>query len=77
MTTRRRFHPLTLSAGVFFLLMGVVFLLEAFEVWTAQVSDLQVLGPALLVAVGLLVILGATVDSRRPRSLEDAEDAEG
>lgn len=73
MTTRRRLHPLTLSAGVFFLLMGVAFVLEALDVWTAQVSDLRVLGPALLVVIGVLVILSATVDSRRPRVSDDAE----
>lgn len=44
-----------LVAGVLFIVAGVAFLLERLEVWDIE---LRTLGPALLIAVGLAVLLG-------------------
>lgn len=43
-----------LVAGLFFMVAGVAFLLERLEVWDIE---LRTLGPALLIAVGLAVVL--------------------
>lgn len=45
-----------LVAGVFFLVAGVAFLLERLDVWELEI---RTLAPALLIALGLVVLLGA------------------
>jgi hypothetical protein len=54
-----RLHKGTLFAGVIYLGIGIVFLLEALEVWTLQISDLTVVGPVALVVLGLAVVIGS------------------
>ena len=54
-----RLHKGTLFAGVIYLGIGIVFLLEALEVWTLQISDLTVVGPVALVILGLAVVVGS------------------
>jgi len=44
---------------VIYLGIGIVFLLEALEVWTLQISDLTVVGPMALVVLGLAVVIGS------------------
>jgi hypothetical protein len=52
-----------LVTGVFFVLAGVVFLLDGLEVWDVS---LRVLGPFLLISVGVAVLLGGR--TRQPPS---------
>ncbi|HSJ49899.1 MAG TPA: DUF5668 domain-containing protein [Actinomycetota bacterium] len=49
-----------IAAGVAFVVAGVVFLLEGLGVWDL---DIAVLGPALLIGIGIVVLLGG-----RPRA---------
>lgn len=44
-----------LVTGVFFVVAGIVFLLEALDVWDLS---LRVLGPVLLITLGVAVVLG-------------------
>lgn len=54
-----RAHPGTLFAGIVFLTVGVVFVLEALGVWDLTLGDLRYLGPLALVVAGVAVIVGA------------------
>jgi hypothetical protein len=54
-----RLHTGTLFAGVIYLGIGVVFLLEALEVWTLQIGDLRYMAPVALVVIGLAVVIGS------------------
>jgi uncharacterized membrane protein HdeD (DUF308 family) len=59
-----RFDRLSLVAGVLFVLAGVVFLLDALEVWRLRVDYLV---PLALIVVGLGVLASAwPLRSRRP-----------
>jgi uncharacterized membrane protein HdeD (DUF308 family) len=59
-----RFDRLSLVAGVLFVLAGVVFLLDALEVWRLRVDYLV---PLTLIVVGLGVLASAwPLRSRRP-----------
>jgi hypothetical protein len=60
-------HRGTLFAGLIYLIVGVALVLEALEVWTLHIGDLQYLGPLALVAVGLAVLVGS-VGRKRPTS---------
>jgi hypothetical protein len=44
-----------LATGVFFVVAGIVFLLEALDIWDLSV---RVLGPVLLITLGVAVVLG-------------------
>ena len=52
-----------LVTGVFFVVAGIVFLLEALDVWDLS---LRVLGPVLLITLGVAVVLGGR--NRQPPS---------
>jgi len=52
-----------LVAGVFFVAAGIVFLLEGLAVWDLS---LRVLGPVLLITLGVAIVLGGR--SRQPPS---------
>lgn len=52
----RRTHRGSLVAGVFFIVMGVVFLLDELDVIDV---DPTVLWPAILIGVGIALIAGA------------------
>jgi hypothetical protein len=44
-----------LVAGVFFIVAGVAFLLERLDVWELEI---RTIAPALLIALGFVVLLG-------------------
>ena len=52
-----------LATGVFFVVAGIVFLLEALDVWDLS---LRVFGPVLLITLGVAVVLGG--HNRQPPS---------
>ncbi len=54
-----RAHLPTFWAGVVLTLFGVAFLLEAAGVWSFTLSQLRVVGPLVLIAVGVGVLLGS------------------
>lgn len=54
-----KFHPATFFAGLIFLVVSVVFTLEALGVWTVRLADLRLIGPLALVLIGLGVIGGS------------------
>ena len=63
-TSVRRVDRLSLVVGVLFVLAGVVFLLDALEVWELRVDYLVPLG---LIVVGLVVLAsGWPLRTRRP-----------
>ena len=47
-----------LVAGVFFIAAGVVFLLERLGIWDVS---LRVLGPVLLITLGVAIVLGLSL----------------
>lgn len=50
------------AAGIAFVVAGVAFLLEALDVWDLE---LEMLGPALLIGLGVVVLAGARRDRGR------------
>jgi LiaI-LiaF-like transmembrane region len=52
-----------LVAGVFFIAAGVVFLLERLGVWDVS---LRVLGPVLLITLGVAIVLGGRAHPPAP-----------
>jgi hypothetical protein len=46
-------HPGTFTAGLVFVVIGVIYLLEAFEVWTV---DFTRIWPLILIAIGAVII---------------------
>jgi hypothetical protein len=59
-----RMHVGTLLAGIVFLAVGLLFVAEALEWWTLQVSDLRYVGPLALVVAGVAVV-ASSITSRR------------
>ena len=60
----RRVDRLSLAVGILFVLVGVVFLLDALEVWKLRVDYLVPLG---LILLGLVVLASAwPLRARRP-----------
>jgi hypothetical protein len=53
---RERLDPSGVIAGLIFIALGVVFLLDRLEVWDLR---FEVIWPAVLVGVGGLIVLGA------------------
>lgn len=47
-----------LIAGAVFTMLGVLFLLEAGDVWTFALSDLRYLAPLGLIVIGAAVLIG-------------------
>jgi Domain of unknown function (DUF5668) len=63
-TSGRRLDRLSLVVGVLFVLAGVVFLLDALDVWQLRVDYLVPLG---LIVLGLVVLASAwPLRARRP-----------
>ena len=56
-------HPGTFTAGLIFAMIGIVYLLEAFEVWHVNVTRTW---PLALIAIGLVIILNARHDEAPP-----------
>lgn len=55
----RTFHPGTFLAGLFFFVVGLLFILETLEVWTFTLTMAGYAVPAALIAVGAIVILSS------------------
>jgi hypothetical protein len=64
-TSPRRVDRLSLAVGVLFVVAGVVFLLDALEVWKLRADYLVPLG---LVVLGLIVLASGWPLRDRPRS---------
>jgi hypothetical protein len=60
-----RIHRGTLFAGVVYLAIGIVFILEALEVWALQIGDLRFVGPLALVVLGVAVVIGSMRGAQR------------
>jgi hypothetical protein len=60
-----RIHRGTLFAGVVYLAIGIVFILEALEVWVLQIGDLRFVGPLALVVLGVAVVIGSMRGAQR------------
>ena len=54
-----RLHRGTLFAGMVYLMVAIVFMLEALDVWTLKIGDLRYVGPIALVLIGLAVGIGS------------------
>jgi len=54
-----RLHRGTLFAGAVYLIVAIVFMLEALDVWTLRIGDLRYIGPIALVLIGLAVAIGS------------------
>ena len=54
-----RLHRGTLFAGVLYLMIAIVFMLEALDVWALRIGDLRYIGPIALVLIGLAVGIGS------------------
>jgi hypothetical protein len=57
-------HPGTMVAGMVFVVIGIAYLLEAFDVWEVEFR----IWPVFLIAVGAVILLGG-----RRRAPEDEE----
>ncbi len=57
-----RMHVPTFVWGVVLTLFGIVFTLEALDVWEFSLGDLRYAGPLVLVAIGVILLFTA----RRP-----------
>ena len=53
-----RRHPGTFVAGILFMLLGVVYLLEGFNVWTVNSARIW---PLVIIATGVIVVAGAVM----------------
>ncbi len=51
-----REHPGTFVAGVLFLVIGFVYLLDGFDVWSVDPGRIW---PLVIIAVGVSIVLGA------------------
>lgn len=66
-----------MMAGLFFVVVGVAFVLEASDVWTFQLSNLRLLAPLGLLMVGIgLLISASTKNSVRPQDVPAGPDSE-
>lgn len=61
----RRPDPAGISAGVLFVIVGVVFLLEELDVWEVRAATIL---PLLLIALGLSVLVGWATGNRTESS---------
>ncbi len=61
-----RIHVPTFVWGLVLTGFGIVFTLEALDVWEFSIGDLRYAGPLVLVAIGLILVLTA----RRPTRID-------
>ena len=59
-----RIHVPTFVWGAVLTAFGIVFTLEALEVWEFSLGDLRYAGPLVLVAIGVLLLFTARRPSR-------------
>jgi hypothetical protein len=50
-------HPATFVSGIVFMLIGLAYLLHAFDVWNVSVWRLW---PVFVIAVGVVILIGGT-----------------
>lgn len=50
-------HPATFVSGIVFMLVGLAYLLHAFDVWNVNVWRLW---PVFVIAVGVVILIGGT-----------------
>lgn len=50
-------HPGQFAAGVVFVVIGFIFLFEALGVWAFSIGDLWVLGPLVLIVLGVVIVI--------------------
>jgi drug/metabolite transporter superfamily protein YnfA len=55
----RRFHPGTFTTGLIFAAFGAVFLAENRGWWTFEPNDLKLMGPLLVILIGVAVLMGS------------------
>jgi hypothetical protein len=60
-----RIHVPTFVWGAALTVFGLVFTLEALEVWDFALRDLRYAGPLVLVAIGLILVFTARRPERR------------
>ena len=61
-----KLHVGTLFAGLAYLAIGIVFLLESIGWWTLEVRDFRLVAPLALIVGGLAVIIGSHGRNIRP-----------
>lgn len=61
-----RIHVPTFVWGAVLTAFGIVFTLEAIDVWDFSLGDLRYAGPLVLVAIGVILV----VTARRPTRIE-------
>jgi hypothetical protein len=55
---KRRFHPGTFIAGVIFAGLGTAFLFENLGYWEFHLRDLRLIGPLVVILIGVAVVVG-------------------
>ena len=70
-----RIHVPTFVWGVVFTVFGIVFSLEAAEVWEFTFGDLRYAGPLVLVAIGVIMVFTARRPTRRTHGMRRAARA--
>jgi len=66
-------HPGTMVAGVVFVIIGIAYLLEAFEVWDVQFR----IWPIFLIAVGAVILLGGRLRDDDTEPSDESRDEQG
>lgn len=67
-----RQHPGTFTAGLIFTVIGLAYLLEAFDVWKVNLARAW---PVALIAAGVVIILNARHDTAPPAADKPEEPA--
>lgn len=55
----QRFHPGTFTSGLIFAVLGAVFVAENRGWWTFELRDLRLMGPVLVILIGVAVLMGS------------------
>ena len=66
-----------LIAGIIYLVVGVAFLLEAFDGGAFELGDLRLVGPIALLLIGIAVAAGAIGRARRQDTASTSHGGEG
>jgi hypothetical protein len=66
-------HPGTMVAGVVFVIIGIAYLLEAFDVWDVQFR----IWPVFLIAVGAVILLGGRLHDGDAESEDQGRHDQG
>lgn len=55
----QRFHPGTFTSGLIFAVLGAAFVAENRGWWTFELRDLRLMGPVLVILIGVAVLMGS------------------